>query len=280
MKTFLPKKDPLQKYKTSTKSLKTLAHIADQLPKLLLTGTVQKTIKSLSVNALSIDKVIKNNDQRELKLAMAHLSFIAHAYIWGGTNPEKILPEVIAKPWVKVSKILGRPPILSYGSYCLDNWYRPNPKEEISLENVALLTNFLGGVDEDWFVTIHVCIENAASKAIDAATKLSFLKESDSIESYSVHLKEIIASLQEVNKIFSRMPEKCDPYVYYHRVRPFIFGTKDNPDLKKGLVYENQFDNKPQFYRGETGAQSSIMPFLDGALGIYPYTRSSKALSE
>ena len=120
MKTFLPKKDPLQKYNTSTKSLETLAHIADQLPKLLLTGTVQKTIKSLSVNALSIDKVIKNNDQRELKLAMAHLSFIAHAYIWGGTNPEKILPEVIAKPWVKVSKILGRPPILSYGSYCLD----------------------------------------------------------------------------------------------------------------------------------------------------------------
>ena len=73
MKTFLPKKDPLQKYNTSTKSLETLAHIADQLPKLLLTGTVQKTIKSLSVNALSIDKVIKNNDQRELKLAMAHL---------------------------------------------------------------------------------------------------------------------------------------------------------------------------------------------------------------
>ena len=269
MKTFLPKKDPLKKYKTSAKSLEKLAHIAEQLPKLLLTGTVQKTINSLSVNALSVDKVIKNNDRRELKLAMAHLSFIAHAYIWGGTNPEKLLPEVIAKPWVKISKILGRPPILSYGSYCLDNWYRPNPKEEISLENVALLTNFLGGVDEDWFVTIHVCIENAASKAVDAATKLSFLKESDSIDAYSVHLKEIILSLREVNKIFARMPEKCDPYVYYHRVRPFIFGTKDNPDLKKGLIYENQFDNKPQFYRGETGAQSSIMPFLDGALGIY-----------
>ena len=65
------------------------------------------------------------------------------------------------------------------------------------------------------------------------------------------------------------MPEKCDPYVYYHRVRPFIFGTKDNPDLKKGLIYENQYSNKPQFFRGETGAQSSIIPYLDGALGIY-----------
>ena len=64
------------------------------------------------------------------------------------------------------------------------------------------------------------------------------------------------------------MPDKCDPYIYYHRVRPYIFGTKDNPDLKNGLIYENQFNNLPQFYRGETGAQSSIIPFLDGALGI------------
>ena len=86
---------------------------------------------------------------------------------------------------------------------------------------------------------------------------------------YSNNLKQIISSLRDVNSIFSRMPEKCDPYVYYHRVRPFIFGTKDNPDLKKGLVYQNQFDNKPQYFRGETGAQSSMIPFLDGALGIY-----------
>jgi indoleamine 2,3-dioxygenase len=77
-----------------------------------------------------------------------------------------------------------------------------------------------------------------------------------------------VKSIQKVNSIFARMPEKCDPYIYYHRVRPFIFGTKDNPDLKKGLIYQGQFENKPQFFRGETGAQSSIIPSLDGALQI------------
>ena len=71
--------------------------------------------------------------------------------------------------------------------------------------------------------------------------------------------------MREVNKVFARMPEKCDPYVYYHRVRPFIFGSKDNPDLKSGLVYEGEFKNKAQFFRGETGAQSSIIPALDAA---------------
>jgi len=269
MHTFLPSKDPLIKYKTTSKSLNLISEISEQLPKLLLTGSVQNTINKLKNNDLSVDKVIANNDLREIRLAMVHISFIAHSFIWGSETPSKILPEVIAKPWVKLSNRLGRPPILSYASYCLDNWYRLNKKEDISLENVGLHTNFLGGVDEDWFVTIHVCIEDAASDAIKAATKLAKLNEKHSVNDFSIHLRAIIKSLRKVNAIFSRMPEKCDPYVYYHRVRPFIFGTKDNPDLKKGLIYQNQFNNKPQFFRGETGAQSSIMPFLDGALGIY-----------
>jgi indoleamine 2,3-dioxygenase len=268
MKTFLPTKDPLKKYITKSRSLQKLENIASELPKLLLTGKVQETIDGLKANALSIKPLLKKNDLRELKLSMVHLSFIAHAYIWGGKKPSKILPEVISKPWVEVSSILGRPPILSYASYCLDNWYRVDKSKNISLENVALITNFLGGVDEDWFVTIHVCIENAAKDAVTAAYEISKLK-SNKDKKLDDGLRRIIISLREVNAIFSRMPEKCDPYVYYHRVRPFIFGTKDNPDLKKGLVYENQFNNKPQFFRGETGAQSSIMPFLDGALGIY-----------
>jgi indoleamine 2,3-dioxygenase len=53
---------------------------------------------------------------------MVHLSFISHAYIWGSKSPSEILPEVVAKPWINLSDILGRPPILSYASYCLDNW--------------------------------------------------------------------------------------------------------------------------------------------------------------
>ena len=268
MHTFLAKKPPINSYNTKSKSLNLLQNIAAQLPKLLLTNKVQSKINKLKTNDLSINILIRNKKDKEINLAMAHLSFIAHAYIWGGESPQKILPEVIAVPWVKLSKYLGRPPILSYASYCLDNWYKINKDEPISLDNVALINNFLGGVDEDWFVTIHVCIEDVASGAIDSACKLSFLNEKNNINDFSKHFRRIISSLKKVNHIFAKMPEKCDPYIYYHRVRPYIFGTKNNPDLKQGLIYENQFNNKPQFYRGETGAQSSIIPLLDGALGI------------
>jgi indoleamine 2,3-dioxygenase len=220
----------------------------------------------MNPGALSVDHVLE--DSHNLNLAMNYLSFLSHAYMWGDQEPNEVLPKVLAEPWVKAAKVLERPPILSYASYCLENWYRVNPDEAISLENVALITNFLGGVDEDWFVTIHVCIEDAAREAINAAQMISHLNTSSDHTNLVTGLSAIRDSMNRVNEIFKRMPEKCDPYIYYHRVRPFIFGTKDNPDLPNGLIYEGEFNEEPQYFRGETGAQSSIIPSLDGALQI------------
>jgi len=268
MRGFLPKKVPSQSYSIDSDSCSRIEEICSNLPKLLLTGKVRSTIDGLSKKDLSIKQLLVNQMGKDLKLAMAQLSFIAHAYIWGDVKPHGKLPEALAKPWVEVAKHLGRPPILSYASYCLDNWFLINEDEGISLENVGLINNFLGGVDEDWFVTIHMCIEDAASDAIEACQKIAQCDETSSEKEILNLLNQIAESMKKVNLIFARMPEKCDPYIYYHRVRPFIFGTKDNPDLRKGLIYEGQFENKPQFFRGETGAQSSIIPSLDGALQI------------
>jgi len=268
MQGFLPQKVPSKSYSVQSESCDRIQQIASNLPKLLLTGKVQSTIDKLSPKDLSIDDLLINQASQDLKLAMSHLSFIAHAYIWGDNKPNESIPSVLADPWVKVANNQGRPPILSYASYCLDNWFLIDPDEAISLENVGLINNFLGGVDEDWFVTIHVCIENAAADAMAACAEISML-ETDSPENKSIELlNRIVISMKKVNEIFARMPEKCDPYIYYHRVRPFIFGTKDNPDLKNGLIYKGEFKNQPQFFRGETGAQSSIIPSLDGALQI------------
>ena len=173
MRGFLPEINPLREYSIASPSLARLQEIASNLPKLLLTGRVPSTLQSLQRNDLSVDDLVANNLNQDLRLAMVQLSFVAHAYIWGGIKPQGNLPEVVAKPWVQVAKLLGRPPILSYASYCLDNWFLMDPEEPISLESVGLITNFLGGVDEDWFVTIHVCIEHAAADAIEAAEVIS-----------------------------------------------------------------------------------------------------------
>ena len=51
---------------------------------------------------------------------------------------------------------------------------------------------------------------------------------------------------------------------------PYIHGWKNSPTLPNGLAYEGveSYAGQPQQFRGETGAQSSIVPCLDAGLGI------------
>ena len=245
-----------------------LENLACSIPKLLLTNKIRKQIDNLPDSFFSHD--LSKYSEEELRLLNVQFSFLAHAYVWGDLVPSKILCKAIAKPWSNISNMLGRPPILSYASYCLDNWHKINQDEGVNLDNVALNYNFLGGIDEDWFVTIHVCIEHAANKAIQSASNIALKTETSDCDEKVLldELTSIKEAMLEVNHIFRKMPEKCDPYIYYHRVRPYIFGWKNNPALPDGLIYESCFDEKPQLFRGETGAQSSIVPTLDALLNV------------
>jgi len=200
---------------------------------------------------------------------MCLLSFVGHALIWtqGGMTT---LPKEIAIPWHAISKTLGRPPVLSYASYALNNWYRIDKNGPIALGNIALIQNFLGGMDEEWFVLIHIDIENQAELAINhlpSAQRAAMDQNWPQLENDLIKIKK---SIDAMVTVLLRMPEHCDPYIYYHRVRPYIHGWKNNPAMPKGLIYEGvqEYKGKAQFFCGETGAQSSIVPSLDAALGI------------
>lgn len=265
---FIGSKQPLRYLTDKNKDEQILEDLAVAIPKLLLTNKIRHQIDKLPHDFFSHD--LDKYSEVELRLLNVQFSFLAHAYVWGDLAPSKVLCKSIALPWSNISEKLGRPPILSYASYCLDNWHKINDDDGVNLNNVALNYNFLGGIDEDWFVTIHVCIEHAANLAITSAFNIALAYQQNTADE-KVLLKElnnIKTSMLDVNHIFRKMPEKCDPYIYYHRVRPYIFGWKNNPSLPEGLVYEGCFDDKPQLYRGETGAQSSIVPALDALLSV------------
>tara|TARA_B100000003_G_scaffold159885_1_gene145557 strand:+ start:93 stop:1277 length:1185 start_codon:yes stop_codon:yes gene_type:complete len=265
---FLPDTEPLYHIDCSNADVAKLKDLSLAIPKLLLTNKIRSQVDKLPSSFFSHDLSIYKEE--ELRSLNVQFSFLAHAYVWGDLNPSKILPACLAKPWVKISEMLGRPAVLSYASYCLDNWHKIDSDEPVSLDNVALNYNFLGGIDEDWFVTIHVCIEDKAKLAITSALNLALAFEENKVNKDLVlkDLSNVKESMMEVNHIFRKMPEKCDPYIYYHRVRPYIFGWKNNPDLPEGLIYEDCFDNQPQLFRGETGAQSSIVPTLDALFNV------------
>ena len=252
-----------------SKEFDDIEYVGNNLPKILANNQIESEVLNLEP-----EKDISNLGIDELERAMLLYSYIGHAYIWGNLKTDKVIPKNISKTWFKISQKLGRPPILSYASYALNNWKLQDKNEPFDLENIRILQNFLGGMDEDWFIMIHVAIEYEA-KEILSNLKHYFLDQNED-QSF---LENALESIRKINSIMNRMPEKCDPFIYYNRVRPYIFGWKNNPATLQGVIYEevDEYNGKPQLFRGETGAQSSIVPALDALLGI---THSNDPLRE
>ena len=180
------------------------------------------------------------------------------------------MPRSVAIPWHRIATAQGRPAILSYATYALDNWRRLDPTAPVKLGNIALLQNFLGGIDEEWFIVVHVDIEAKASAAIAALPRAQASAEAGDVDGVTSQARIVRDSIRAMYATLLRMPDHCDPYIYYQRVRPYIHGWKDNPALPAGLIYDGveAYGGEPQHFRGETGAQSSIVPSLDAFLGV------------
>lgn len=260
---FLPLTDPLTRLPVAFDAWE---DVALNLPKLLVTDQIRPIIESLP--PFPLDEV---QTQAELDRAMLVLSFLGHAYVWRGPQAADRIPAVLAVPWHAIAARCGRPPILSYSSYALHNWRRLDPTRDIELGNIALLQNFLAGVDEEWFILIHVAIERQAAAAVAALPEAQAHAGKGDAEALAMCLEVARESIAEMVVTMRRMPEWCDPYMYYHRVRPYIHGWKNHPDLPNGVIYEGvaEYGDEPQRFRGETGAQSAIVPALDAVLGVH-----------
>lgn len=197
------------------------------------------------------------------------LSFLAHAYVWCELEapPPSKLPAVLAVPWVRVAKAIEMPPILVYATYNMYNWRRLDRSKPVELGNIVCLDNFFGGLDEEWFRLIHVEIEAKAAKAVAGLPAMQKAVTQGDSAAVVQHLDDISAALAAMQLSLQRTDEKCDPYIYYKRVRAPMAGWRNNPNLPEGLLYEGVSDTPIQL-NGETGAQSSIAHAFDAALGV------------
>ena len=237
--------------------------IGRDLPKLLVSDHARTAIETMPILDFS---QLESRPERER--AMLLLSYFAHAYVWGSDEVARRLPGSIAIPWRHASEHLGRPPVLSYASYALHNWRRIDPDGPVALGNIALRQNFLGGMDEEWFILVHVDIEAKAAAALAEFAPACDAVRNDEPDRLGGKLTTIAEALERMCGTLDRMPQRCDPYIYFHRVRPYLYGWKDQPALPDGMLYEGCYDGQPQKFRGETGAQSGIIPALDALLGI------------
>ncbi len=239
--------------------------VANDLPALLLSGRARPTLENLpryNFSALTheLDKV----DFRAIERLMQIYSYFASAFVYGVLDqPEKRIPQGVAAPLVQLAAMVERPPILSYSNYVLTNWRRPSFSSPLVVDDLRLIQNFLGNRDESWFILIHVDIEARAVGALTSLRNAVQAVEQDDPAKLENALGAIADSVGLMVKSFRRMTEACDSNVYYFKVRPYIFGFDD-------VIYEGvqAFEGKPQTFRGQTGAQSTIVPALVAALGL------------
>jgi indoleamine 2,3-dioxygenase len=261
---FLPMRDPAQRL--SDPAMQGVEKLSADLPRLVYERRFRQESADYFAYSPEWGGMVSAKDDPEIERLFMLFSYFASAYAHApGLPPVERLPAHLSIPLVRLAQKVHRPPILSYASYCLHNWRRVDPAKPVELGNIELLQNFSlpndGKADEDWFILVHVDIEARAGAALQAFNSAKTALDQSDANSMRAILQRTAASLHLMNRTLDRMPERCSADVYFNKVRPYIFGFND-------IIYEGCFGNVPQSYRGETGAQSSIVPTLLMALGI------------
>ncbi len=253
---------------TLPEALSVVETTAMALPRTMPSGAVRKHLEALP--ALDLTAFCASASDPQIRKAMVHYSFMVQAYVWGDPEAPTRLPETLARPIWQLAERLGQKPLLPYTAYVLDNWARIDPDGPIDLSNVYMIQPFLAGMDEAWFVIVHIAIEARAGLMLAEAPALINAAAQNDSHQIERSLNVISAGWDDINAIFDRMTDHCDPYIYFNRVRPYIHGWKDNPALGDGLIYDGvaETGGQPQAFRGQTGSQSSIVPSMDALLGI------------
>lgn len=249
---FLPERDPLRSFaKDSPYSL--LDEIGSELPQRLKAPGFRPWAARLSIPTFR--PAAGPESLRELRLYYLRLGFLASGYVNQLEEPPAdSLPASVAEPLCQACQLLQRPPMLSYDGYALYNWFRLDPDGPIALGNIDTIQNFVTLYDEHWFILVHVEIEALAARCLRAMLELERCQGWEDSRAVDAALDTIAASLGEQTRVLRRIPEHMSPDLYFRTFRPYI------------RFFENvRYEGIPDYVanqRGETGAQSSVIPAL------------------
>lgn len=259
---FLPACDPLTRLPAYFQAWDDLGA---QLPALLLAGQARKAIARLP--ELEIERL---EGEAERERALLLLSTFVSAYVWGMPKPAEHIPRPLAVPLCRLAEQMGRKPIIHHAANVLNNWRRLDPARPIRLGNLAMIQGFLTSSDEAWFilVTVEVEVEGAAAPA--ELLRLQEAIERKNTAALAKSLERLATTIGRMEAALRRMYEQCDPYIFYHRVRPF-FASWNPP----GVIYEG-VSERPQVCAGGSAGQSALVQSLDAALSVRHESAASR----
>ncbi|KAI5867389.1 indoleamine 2,3-dioxygenase [Durotheca rogersii] len=260
---FLPAKEPLRRLSSSYYA--PWESTVEDLPSLLREGTLRKAVDDLETLSTS-----KLRSEEEWRRAYVVLSFLAHGYIWGGEKPSEVLPRAVSVPFLQVSKHLELPPVATYAGLNLWN-FKSTGSDFRDLDKLEALHTFTGTVDESWFYVVSVAMEAEGGTIIPVLFRALEAARNRDYSTVIKALGEATACIGKLGQLLDRMDEKCDPTVFYHQIRPFLAGSKNMgvAGLPNGVLYQDKEGRTSwKQLRGGSNGQSSLIQFLDVALGV------------
>ncbi|KAI9735774.1 MAG: hypothetical protein M1818_006383 [Claussenomyces sp. TS43310] len=273
---FLPRADPVVSLPSDFSVLESLlsrmpVKTADGTPGLLASYTFGETVlKELPDLTDAINK-----HQHHLPLMNAlyrDYSFLASAYLLEPCHERHMkgesyglgrqtLPAVISLPISRCAQLAGFKPFMEYaGSYALFNYRLEDPQKGMEYSNLRLIRAFEHGLDhtssEAGFVLVHVNMVQNSGPLVDGAISAMDACATNERDSFDSGLEKVVQTMWGKSK-----PND------YNTFRTFIFGITNQSMFPHGVVYEG-VSEEPLSFRGESGANDSMIPLCDNLLQI------------
>ncbi|KAI0844733.1 indoleamine 2,3-dioxygenase family protein [Daldinia vernicosa] len=291
---FLARMDPLVTLPPEFEPVETLlqempVQTQSGKPGLLATGqlgdTVLKTLPDLT------EQIEKYHDNLPMMNALYRdYSFLASAFLLEPCHMRFIkgepyglgrsfLPAQLSRPIVRCAELAGFKPFMEYaGSYALFNYRLQNPDAGLEYSNLRLIRAFEHGLDpassEAGFVLVHIdMVKNSGPLVSGTMSCLRALDNSEGVSalqqrtSFNEGLRTVVDAMKKVNGVMETMWMKSKPRSYTS-FRTFIFGITSQSMFPDGVVYEGVNDGKPLSFRGESGANDTMIPLMDNLLQI------------
>ncbi|CAN9250774.1 unnamed protein product [Alternaria alternata] len=283
---FLPRQEPIVEL---PKEFAPLESLLQRMPIKTLSGepgllanftfgdTLLKELPDLTpeVEKYRDDLVVMNALYRDY-------SFLASAYLFEPCHERHVrgekyglgrqsLPRSIALPIVKVAEIAGFKPFMEYaGSYALFNYRLEDPSKGLEYDNLRLIRAFEHGLDptssEAGFVLVHIAMVKESGALVTGASEMLESCLAKDRERFNDGLRTLVGGLRKVNGVMNTMWGRSKPQGYTN-FRTFIFGITSQSMFPNGVIYEG-VSEEPMSFRGESGANDSMVPMCDNLLQV------------
>ena len=141
-----------------------------------------------------------------------------------------------------VCKTLDLPPVATYAAVVLWNFTPVFPFEEYaSLGNLTTLLTFTGSMDESWFYLVSVAMEGRGGPQISLMLESIRAVSENNCRRVVETLQSVAQGLKDISCLMERIYDKCDPHIFFHRIRPFLVGSKNIGEAgpAKGVIFDD-----------------------------------------